>query len=40
MEALGHNSMAIHRAYARNAQVHLPALEDYERAQPGIISSP
>jgi integrase len=40
MEALGHNSMAIHRVYARNAQVHLPALEDYERAQPGVISSP
>ena len=29
--ALGHNSKAIHRAYARNAQVILPPLEDYER---------
>ena len=28
---LGHNSKAIHRAYARNAQVILPPLEDYER---------
>lgn len=32
MEALGHNSMAVHRAYARNAQVKLPALEEYEKA--------
>jgi len=30
--ALGHNSAAIHRAYARKAQVKLPALEEYERA--------
>jgi integrase len=30
-EALGHNSKAVHRAYARNAQVELPALGDYER---------
>jgi hypothetical protein len=29
--ALGHNSKAVHRAYARNAQVVLPPLEDYER---------
>jgi integrase len=29
--ALGHNSKAVHRAYARNAQVTLPPLEDYER---------
>jgi len=32
MEALGHNSMAVHRAYAKNAQVKLPALEEYEKA--------
>ena len=31
MEALGHNSQAVHRAYAKGAQVNLPALEDYER---------
>jgi integrase len=31
-EALGHKSQAVHRAYARNAQVKIPALEDYERA--------
>lgn len=29
-EALGHNSKAVHRAYARRARVLLPALEDYE----------
>jgi integrase len=32
-EALGHNSKAVHRAYARNAQVALPPLDDYEKAQ-------
>ena len=31
-EALGHNSKAVHRAYARGANVKLPALEDYEKA--------
>ena len=30
-EALGHNSKAIHRAYARKAQVRLPSLESYEK---------
>jgi integrase len=30
-EALGHNSKAIHRAYARKAKVKLPSLEDYEK---------
>ena len=29
--ALGHNSKAVHRAYAKNAQVTLPPLEHYER---------
>jgi len=28
--ALGHNSKAVHRAYARQAQVTLPTLEEYE----------
>jgi integrase len=28
--ALGHNSKAVHRAYARAAQVTLPPLEEYE----------
>ena len=30
-EALGHNSQAVHRTYARRAQVLLPPLEDYEQ---------
>jgi integrase len=30
-EALGHNSKAVHRSYARRAQVTLPTLEEYER---------
>ena len=30
-EALGHNSKAVHRAYAKKAQVILPALEDFEK---------
>ncbi len=29
--ALGHNSVAVHRAYAKKAQMKLPALEEYER---------
>jgi len=31
--ALGHNSKAVHRAYAKKAQVTLPPLEEYERRQ-------
>lgn len=30
-QALGHNSAAVHRAYAKKAQVQIPSLEDYER---------
>jgi len=29
-EALGHNSKAVHRAYAKKAQVRVPSLEEYE----------
>ena len=38
-EALGHNSKAVHRAYARKAQVIVPSLEEYERqnAQDQIV---
>lgn len=32
-EALGHNSKAVHRAYARRARVELPSLAEYERQQ-------
>ena len=31
-EALGHNSKAVHRAYAKRALMKIPSLEDYERA--------
>lgn len=31
-EALGHNSKAVHRAYAKRAQVTLPSLEKYEQS--------
>ena len=30
-EALGHNSKAVHRAYAKRALVRIPSLEDYEK---------
>jgi len=30
-EALGHNSVAVHRAYANRAQVKIPSLEEYEQ---------
>jgi integrase len=33
-EALGHNSKAVHRAYARRAIVKLPSLESYETKEP------
>jgi integrase len=33
MENLGHNSKAVHHAYAKHAQVKIPSLEDYEKAQ-------
>jgi len=39
-EALGHNSKAVHRAYARKAQVTLPPLEDYERSMAAVAIIP
>ena len=30
-EALGHNSKAVHRAYAKRALMRIPSLEDYEK---------
>jgi len=41
-EALGHNSKAVHRAYARKAKVKLASLESYERhaAEGRIIQLP
>ena len=32
MENLGHNSKAVHRAYAKRALMKLPSLEEYEKA--------
>jgi len=32
-EALGHNSKAVHRAYAKRALVRIPSLEDYEQRE-------
>ena len=34
-EALGHASKAVHRAYAKKAQVIIPALEEYEKRHAG-----
>ncbi|MEI8291375.1 MAG: hypothetical protein WCH99_18045 [Verrucomicrobiota bacterium] len=31
VENLGHNSKAVHRAYAKRALVNIPSLEDYEK---------
>jgi integrase len=35
-EALGHNSKAVHRAYARKAKVELPSLAEYERQKKAL----
>jgi integrase len=32
-EALGHNSVAVHRAYAKRAKMKLPSLEEYEKSR-------
>lgn len=37
-EALGHNSKAVHRAYAKKAQVLIPTLEDYESKMIGRLA--
>jgi len=37
-EALGHNSKAVHRAYARKAQVVVPPLSACESQQAGDLS--
>lgn len=42
-EALGHNSKAVHRAYARKAKIKLPSLESFEKqvsAEGRIIKLP
>jgi integrase len=39
-EALGHNSKAVHRAYARHAEVLLPPLEEYEARAKVVVAFP
>jgi len=39
MQALGHSSKAVHRAYAKKAQVTLPPLEDYEKSRTNAPAS-
>jgi integrase len=41
-EALGHNSKAVHRAYARGALVMIPAMEDFEvrRVAANVVTPP
>jgi integrase len=38
MQALGHSSKAVHRAYAKRAQVTLPPLENYEHSRTNTLS--
>lgn len=40
MQALGHSSKAVHRAYAKRAQVVLPPLENYEVAKRDTLTMP
>jgi hypothetical protein len=39
-EAFGHNSKAVHRAYARKAKVIIPTLESYENQSPDNVVVP
>lgn len=41
-EAFGHNSKAVHRAYAKRALVKIPSLEEYEQraTTSGVTISP
>jgi hypothetical protein len=36
---LGHNSKAVHRAYAKRALMKIPSLEDYEQQAAAKIES-
>jgi integrase len=40
MQALGHSSKAVHRAYARKAQVVIPPLEEYEKRMMKTVAVP
>jgi hypothetical protein len=35
LQALGHNSKAVHRAYAKHAEVTVPPLDDWEKGWQG-----
>jgi len=39
-EALGHNSKAVHRAYAKRALIKIPSLEQYERESAAKMEQP
>jgi integrase len=39
-EALGHNSKAVHRAYAKRALVKIPSLEEYEKRNQQSAATP
>jgi integrase len=39
-EALGHNSKAVHRAYAKRALMKLPSLEEYEQKAAESVTTP
>ncbi len=39
-EALGHNSKAVHRAYAKRALMKLPSLEEYEQRATSVAETP
>jgi hypothetical protein len=39
-EALGHNSKAVHRAYAKRALMKIPSLEDYEQRTAVLNNGP
>jgi hypothetical protein len=38
LKALGRNSKAVHRAYAKRAPMKIPSLEEYEQRTAAIIS--
>ena len=38
-EALGHNSKAVHRAYAKRALMKIPSLEEYEQKAAVLVDS-
>jgi hypothetical protein len=39
-QALGHNSKAVHRGYAKRALMKIPSLEDYEQRAAAVKIEP